>query len=254
MKSVGLRILVILCGFCLLQAQPPVQADDLVDSLLTDAEVKELLPEAQKEYLLAQALLDQILISEAMDHLEKAAELDQKHVPLQFLTARTAIQLARNGNGNSFALSLENSKTDAELANEYYAVASQCIKRIKSITQLPEMIMTRAKNIERQLQEEKSSIAEREARRQIASDRFLMENAEEKYRDAAVDNTENPQQAASGITVLGVPSNMELTIANQRQNAQNPQNMQNNRTLTNPNAASNYFGSPNGGGGRVVER
>lgn len=193
----------------------PVQAADLTrEELLTQDQVKDLTPNAQKAYAMMLDNLDMVLIPEAMSNLEEAADKDTRHIPLQFLCARSAISLARSGRGVSLSDNLEVSKSNVDLANEYYDIAAKCTQRILDTLNLPQELFDRADRLKKLIDRERAAVEVREERADYFSYQFLKEHVSEIYIE------QKPARAQTAEDLLNFIAEQRAAEEEQDQNTQ----------------------------------
>ncbi|MBN1516447.1 hypothetical protein JXA32_07740 [Candidatus Sumerlaeota bacterium] len=213
------RIFVFAGAIALLTSLYPalVQAADLTrEELLTKDQIEDLTPEARSNYLLMLRHMDMVLITEAMTDLEQAADADPRHIPLQFLCARSAVSMARTGRGMSLADNLEISKSNVDLANEYYALASKCTQRILETLNLPQELFDRARRLKTVIDRESSSVEVREERARYSTYQFLKEHVSEIYLD------QEPAPAQTAEDLLQYISQQRAAAEEARNEANRP--------------------------------
>lgn len=151
--------------------------------MLDDQQIQALTPEAREAYQTALELEDQVLWAEFTQQLERVADLDPEHIPLQFLAARQAINMARIGKGSSIQSGPNIIKSDEDLGHEYYDIAQKCMQRVLDTKNLPRDLFQRAENMMQTVKSERSDLPRRIARREEVAFRFLAEHVNEIYQE-----------------------------------------------------------------------
>lgn len=158
-------------------APSPAPAQSSRDvKLLRPREVRRLSEPAREEYENGVKALDHVNPILAIKHFNQASKLSPEAIDLHFLTARLAHLRARMVFGSDESRS-------RDLAEDYYDIAEQALRRIEKIKDLTPLTERRLKTQLDMIVEEKKSLKMRDQQRKAIGDAFRKLYAKERYGD-----------------------------------------------------------------------